>query len=192
MNGNASAAIHTWSTDAVPPSQRLDYWIGAVCEGFLEMDVTSSFAGSFGATLESAPLGAIGVNRVRGTAQDVYRTNRAIAHSRSNYYYYLPRRTAARHACSRATRCWSTRGGRRAGHIGAQPVSQPERRSDHLRRRPERLSHAGCAAHARRRAFRPAEHRGNRFPRRLADASHFVRQCRRHLGATPGALRRQR
>jgi AraC family transcriptional activator of tynA and feaB len=23
----------------------------------------------------------------------------------------------------------------------------------------------------------------------LADASHFVRQCRRHLGATPGALR---
>jgi AraC family transcriptional regulator, positive regulator of tynA and feaB len=89
MNGNAAAAIHTWSTDAVPPSQRLDYWIGAVCEGFLEMDVTSSFAGSFNATLESAPLGAIGVNRVRGTAQDVYRTHRAIAHSRSNYYYLL-------------------------------------------------------------------------------------------------------
>jgi AraC-like DNA-binding protein len=26
----------------------------------------------------------------------------------------------------------------------------------------------------------------------LADASHFIRQCRRHLGGTPGALRRQR
>jgi AraC-like DNA-binding protein len=94
MNGNAlpaidSPAVHTWSTDAVPPAQRLDYWIGAVCEGFLEMDVTSSLAGSFGATLESAPLGAIGVNRVRGSAQDVYRTRRAIAHSRSNYYYLL-------------------------------------------------------------------------------------------------------
>ncbi|BEP62728.1 hypothetical protein GmRootV213_32820 [Variovorax sp. V213] len=94
MNGNASPAIaapviHTWSTDAVPPPQRLDYWIGAVCEGFLEMDVTSPLAGSFGATLESAPLGAIGVNRVRGSAQDVYRTPRAIAHSRSNYYYLL-------------------------------------------------------------------------------------------------------
>ncbi|MGJ3704073.1 helix-turn-helix domain-containing protein [Variovorax sp. AFSI2.2] len=94
MNGNASPAIaspaiHTWSTDAVPPPQRLDYWIGAVCEGFLEMDVTSSCAGSFGATLESAPLGAIGVNRVRGSAQDVYRTRHAIAHSRSNYYYLL-------------------------------------------------------------------------------------------------------
>ncbi|HWT20749.1 MAG TPA: AraC family transcriptional regulator, partial [Variovorax sp.] len=89
MNANASPAVHTWSTDAVPPARRLDYWIGAVCEGFLEMDVTSSLAGSFGATLESAPLGAVGVNRVRGSAQDVYRTRRAIAHSRSNYYYLL-------------------------------------------------------------------------------------------------------
>jgi AraC-like DNA-binding protein len=81
--------IHRWSTDAVPPAQRLDYWVGAVCEGFLEMDVTSPSAGSFAATLESAPLGPIGVNRVRGSAQDVYRTRRAIAHSRSNYFYLL-------------------------------------------------------------------------------------------------------
>ena len=86
---SAPAAIHAWSTDTVPPPQRLDYWIGAICEGFLEMDVTSTEAGAFGATLESAPLGPIGVNRVRGTAQDVYRTRRAIAHSRSNYYYLL-------------------------------------------------------------------------------------------------------
>jgi len=85
----AAATIHTWSTDAVPPPQRLDYWVGAICEGFLEMDVTSPQAGAFGATLESVPLGAIGVNRVRGTAQDVYRTRRAIAQSRSNYYYLL-------------------------------------------------------------------------------------------------------
>jgi len=82
-------AIHRWSTDAVPPPQRLDYWVGAVCEGFLEMDVTSPVAGSFGATLESAPLGPIVVNQVRGSAQDVYRTRRAIAHSRSNYFYLL-------------------------------------------------------------------------------------------------------
>ncbi|WP_432726431.1 helix-turn-helix domain-containing protein [Variovorax sp. W6] len=82
-------AIHRWSTDAVPPAQRLDYWVGAVCEGFLEMDVTSPVAASFGATLESAPLGPIVVNQVRGSAQDVYRTRRAIAHSRNNYFYLL-------------------------------------------------------------------------------------------------------
>ncbi|MDQ0081953.1 AraC-like DNA-binding protein [Variovorax boronicumulans] len=81
--------IHRWSTDAVPLAQRLDYWVGAVCEGFLEMDVTSPMAGSFGATLESAPLGPIVVNQVRGSAQDVYRTRRAIAHSRNNYFYLL-------------------------------------------------------------------------------------------------------
>jgi len=85
----SNAAIHRWSTDAVPPAQRLDYWVGAVCEGFLEMDVTSPMAGSFGATLESAPLGPIVVNQVRGSAQDVYRTRRAIAHSRNNYFYLL-------------------------------------------------------------------------------------------------------
>jgi AraC family transcriptional activator of tynA and feaB len=76
----------------VPPPQRLDYWIGAVCEGFLEMDVSSPLAagsGRFGASLESAPLGPLHVNRVRGSAQDVYRTRRAIAHSRHNYYYLL-------------------------------------------------------------------------------------------------------
>ena len=87
------AAVRRWSTDAVPPAQRLDYWIGAVCEGFLEMDITCTQAMRFfGATLESAPLGANGgivVNRVRGTAQDVYRTRRAIARSRSNFYYLL-------------------------------------------------------------------------------------------------------
>ena len=27
---SAPVAIHAWSTDAVPPPQRLDYWIGAV------------------------------------------------------------------------------------------------------------------------------------------------------------------
>jgi AraC family transcriptional activator of tynA and feaB len=82
-------AIRRWSTDAVAPARRLDYWIGAICEGFLEMDVSSPLAGGFTATLESAPLGPIGVNRVRGSAHDVFRTRRAIARSRSNYYYLL-------------------------------------------------------------------------------------------------------
>lgn len=86
---DALPAIHRWSTDAVPPAQRMDYWVGAVCEGFLEMDITSRAGAGFGASLESAPLGPIGVNQVRGSAQAVYRTGRAIAQSRHNYYYLL-------------------------------------------------------------------------------------------------------
>lgn len=89
----ASAArpstIRRWSTDAVPQAQRLDYWVGAICEGFLEMSATSPVAASFASSLDSAALGPVGVNRVRGSAQDVYRTRSAIARSRHNFFYLL-------------------------------------------------------------------------------------------------------
>lgn len=84
-----SAPIRRWSTDAVDPDQRLAYWVDAICDGFLEMAATSPVSAQFGSTLESAPLGAVGVHRVRGSAQDVYRTRRAIARSRENFYYLL-------------------------------------------------------------------------------------------------------
>jgi AraC family transcriptional activator of tynA and feaB len=85
---NATPTLQRWSTDAVAPGHRLDYWIGAVCEGFLEMDVRSTLPG-FQAELVSAPLGAIALNAVRGSGQDVYRTGRGIAHSAQNFYYLL-------------------------------------------------------------------------------------------------------
>jgi AraC family transcriptional activator of tynA and feaB len=82
--------IRHWSTDLVPPAQRLDYWIGAICEGFLEMDATSpGSAAPFTSTLTSAALGPIGLNRVSGSAQDVYRTGRGISRSRENFFYLL-------------------------------------------------------------------------------------------------------
>lgn len=86
---HGSPTMHRWSTDAAAPAERLDYWIGAVCEGFLEMDVTSPQASRFEAELTSAPLGPLQLNRVRGSAQDVYRTRRAVARSRENYFYLL-------------------------------------------------------------------------------------------------------
>ncbi|WP_184526729.1 helix-turn-helix domain-containing protein [Variovorax sp. Sphag1AA] len=85
----ASACIRRWSTDAVAPGQRLDYWVGAICEGFLEMDATSPSATAFDSSLESVSWGNVAVNRVRGSAQDVYRTRAAIARSRDNYLYLL-------------------------------------------------------------------------------------------------------
>jgi AraC family transcriptional regulator, positive regulator of tynA and feaB len=84
-----SSGIQKWSTSVVTPGKRLDYWVGAVCEGFLEMDVTSSRASHFEASLERGQLGPVGVNRVLGTSQDVYRTQAAISRSQSNYYYLL-------------------------------------------------------------------------------------------------------
>ena len=89
MSRSDVSRIRKWSTDDVPAAQRLDYWIGAICEGFLEMEATSPQAASFHSSLESMPLGAIGVHRVRGSAQDVFRTSRGIAKGRENYFYLL-------------------------------------------------------------------------------------------------------
>lgn len=154
MNPLEAATIRRWSTDDVPPAQRLDYWIGAICEGFLEMDATSPLATRFHSSLESAPLGCIGVNRVCGSAQDVYRSAGAIAKSRENYFYLL---------CKTDTAWSTTQGGRSARLLPGDAVLV------------DRLSVAEI---------------GRRVG--LRDASHFIRLCRRHLGATPGLLRRSR
>jgi hypothetical protein len=81
--------VRRWSTDAVAPAQRLDYWVGAICEGFLEMAATSGCGPGFRSTLESVPWGPVAINRVQGSAQDVFRTRGAITRSRDNFYYLL-------------------------------------------------------------------------------------------------------
>ena len=85
----ATADLLRWSTDAVEARDRLDYWVGAICECFLEMDASSPTPSRFGCELLSAPLHSLRVNRVRGSAQDVFRTRAAISRSRENFYYLL-------------------------------------------------------------------------------------------------------
>jgi len=82
-------APRRWSTDTVDPARRLDYWVGAICEGFLEMDATSGVRNTFAAELQSLPLDAVTVHQVLGSAQDVYRRPHAIARSHADYYYLL-------------------------------------------------------------------------------------------------------
>jgi AraC family transcriptional regulator, positive regulator of tynA and feaB len=84
-----SPDIQTWSTALVEPERRLDYWISAVCEGFLEMDITSPASTSFASELQRGQLDVIGVNQVRGDPQHVFRTRRAISRGQSNFYYLL-------------------------------------------------------------------------------------------------------
>ncbi|MFT4265625.1 MAG: helix-turn-helix domain-containing protein [Xenophilus sp.] len=84
-----TGAVRRWSTDAVGAGERLDYWVGAICEGFLEMAATSPAGTGFHSSLESVDWGPVAVNQVRGSAQDVYRTRSAIARSRENYCYLL-------------------------------------------------------------------------------------------------------
>ncbi len=46
----------------VEPERRLDYWISAVCEGLLEMDIASLAPASFASELQRGQLDVIGVN----------------------------------------------------------------------------------------------------------------------------------
>jgi len=85
----ANTDLLRWSTDAVEARNRLDYWVGAICECFLEMEASSPMPSRFGCELLSAPLHNLRVNHVRGSAQDVFRTRAAIARSRKNFYYLL-------------------------------------------------------------------------------------------------------
>lgn len=84
-----AVSLRSWTTDDVAPGQRLGYWVDAICEGFLEMAVRSPARAPFGSSLVSAACGPVVVNRVRGSAQDVYRTPGAIARSTDNYFYLL-------------------------------------------------------------------------------------------------------
>src|SRR5450830_1427509 len=77
-----------WSTDAVPATQRLDYWVGAISEGFLAMEASGD-AHAFHGELVSAPLGPVGVNWVQGAAHRVWRTPRGIARGGQRVAYLL-------------------------------------------------------------------------------------------------------
>lgn len=89
------------------PGERLDYWVGAICEAFLDMDCSSRAADVFDGELTHLPLTQLAVNRVRASTQDVYRTPLGIARSRSQPFYLI---TQTEHA-------WHVKQGGRVLHL---------------------------------------------------------------------------
>jgi len=79
-----------WSTEAeADPARRLDYWVGAICEAFLEMDCTSRETARFGGDLLSQSQGALNLNRVRAASQEVFRTPQSIRRSVRAPFYLI-------------------------------------------------------------------------------------------------------
>ena len=72
----------------MPAPHRLDYWVGAISEGFLAMEASGD-AAQFHGELVSAPFGPIGVNWVQAAAQRVWRTPRGIARGDHQVAYLL-------------------------------------------------------------------------------------------------------
>jgi AraC family transcriptional regulator, positive regulator of tynA and feaB len=81
--------LREWTTAQARPRERLDYWVGAICEAFLEMDCSSTVADRFDGQLVHLPLQRLAVNRVKASTQDVYRTTAAIAKSRDQPFYLI-------------------------------------------------------------------------------------------------------
>ena len=90
----SASGVLRWSTDDVRQSERLDYWLGAVCEGLDEHEVNSPKDAEFSASLQSASCGQVLVNTVQGTPQNVYRTKPNIARSDRGCFYLLSTRDA--------------------------------------------------------------------------------------------------
>lgn len=83
------SSVRRWTTDAVAEGQRLDYWVGAICEAFLEMRCSSRAASLFDGELTSLPVSDVVFNQVISSTQDVYRTPEAIARGAAHPYYLI-------------------------------------------------------------------------------------------------------
>ena len=94
---SSPAALRQWTTDVVAQPARLDYWVGAICEAFLEMDCSSREAPLFGGELQSLPVETLSINRVRASTQDVFRTPAGIARSRQLPFYLIGQAETAWH-----------------------------------------------------------------------------------------------
>lgn len=85
---SSMASVHRWTTDTVVPGRRLDYWVGAICEAFLEMDCSSRQAGAFDGQITRVAVDALSFNQVVASTQDVFRTPAGIARG-CHYPLYL-------------------------------------------------------------------------------------------------------
>lgn len=85
----AASPLREWTTAQACPRERLDYWVGAICEAFLEMDCQSRVADCFDGRLTHLPLTQLALNRVEASTQDVYRTPVGIARSRALPFYLI-------------------------------------------------------------------------------------------------------
>lgn len=85
----SAPGVSRWSTDDVPQPQRLDYWIGAVCEGFEEVVLSGALRAEFRASLEAAYCGQIAVSKADGSAQTLTRTRGAISRSVDSSFYLV-------------------------------------------------------------------------------------------------------
>ena len=75
----ATEEIRRWSTSAVPPAQRLDYFAAALSEAVNPLGISGADPHRFRAELSSARLGAVSVTKTIGSPHAATRGRREIA-----------------------------------------------------------------------------------------------------------------
>lgn len=95
MDRNGTPApLHSWSTAQAGSNAPLTYWVEAICEAFLDLKVDSPERFSFHGRLDKHPLGAIDLNYIHASAQNVWRTPREIARRDGSEFYLILTRNA--------------------------------------------------------------------------------------------------
>lgn len=91
--------LREWSTEAVRPALRLEYWVGALCQAFLEMDCDPRARSGFEGRIKQVGIGELGFHQVISEPQVLLRTPAGIARSSRQPYYLI----------SQPHQCWQVR-----------------------------------------------------------------------------------
>jgi len=92
--------VFRWSTDSVPAAQRLDAYVGSVCERVLNCTTTTRKKGAFRSALDVCALGELKVANMRGDTQDSFRRVRDIARSADQAFHLLMSTSGAWKLCA--------------------------------------------------------------------------------------------
>jgi AraC family transcriptional activator of tynA and feaB len=89
VNDEPASPVFRWSTDGLPAAQRLDYYVGTLCEQLMNVTTTSPERARFRAEMSVASLGQLRVSSMGGSIQDSFRTTKDIVRSREHAYHLV-------------------------------------------------------------------------------------------------------
>ena len=79
----------SYSTDIVPPTERLAYWQEFIRDSYVSLEVELNSQQQFFGSVDFESLGPIDISELRSSAQHVVRTEEAIAQSEVDYFFIL-------------------------------------------------------------------------------------------------------
>ena len=84
--------VQRWTTDTLPPDQRLRGWRDAIHDSVVEMDCRPVKQADFFSHLELCPLDRLVPHQVHGSPQRIRRSTEEIARAEKNAYYLISQR----------------------------------------------------------------------------------------------------